>query len=125
MPILQGLIDDPFGWVFHDAVDPVALGLPDYFEVVKTPMHLELVKKKLENAVYEDLDSFARDVRLVFENAILYNGETSEVGELAKTMLTKFEEPFRAMVEGESEQPSVSPGNTAERAAAESPAISA
>ena len=103
MPILQGLIDDPFGWVFHDAVDPVALGLPDYFDVVKTPMHLELVKKKLENAVYGDIDSFASDVRLVFQNAILYNGETSEVGELAKTMLTKFEEPYQALVQGESQ----------------------
>lgn len=25
-----------FGW-FHDAVDPVTLGVPDYFDVVKTP----------------------------------------------------------------------------------------
>jgi len=100
MPVLQALIDDQFGWVFHDAVDPVALGLPDYFEVVKNPMHLALVKKKLENAIYPDMELFARDVRVVFENAILYNGDTSEVGELAQSMLVKFDQLFRELVQG-------------------------
>ena len=100
LPVIQELIDDQFGWVFHDAVDPVALGLPDYFEVVKKPMHLELVKKKLENAIYPEMDMFARDVRLVFENAILYNGESSEVGELAQAMLLKFDKLYSDLVQG-------------------------
>lgn len=100
LPIVQALIDDQFGWVFHDPVDPVTLGLPDYFDVVKTPMCLELVKKKLENAIYNDTESFARDLRLVFENAILYNGESSEVGVLAKSMLDKFHAEYRALVQG-------------------------
>jgi hypothetical protein len=77
LPVIQELIDDQFGWVFHDAVDPVALGLPDYFDVVKTPTHLELVKKKLDNAVYSDMSTFAREAKLLFENAILYNGEST------------------------------------------------
>jgi hypothetical protein len=100
LPVIQELIDDQFGWVFHDAVDPVALGLPDYFDVVKTPMHLELVKKKLDNAVYSDMSTFAREAKLVFENAILYNGETSEVGALAQSMLVKFDKVFNALVQG-------------------------
>jgi Bromodomain/TAZ zinc finger len=100
LPIAQQLIDDKFGWVFHDAVDPVALGLPDYFDVVKIPMHLELVRKKLENAIYPSMDLFARDVRLVFENAILYNGEASEVGELAQSMVEKFAVLYKDLVEG-------------------------
>jgi hypothetical protein len=100
LPVIQELIDDQFGWVFHDAVDPVALGLPDYFDVVKTPMHLELVKKKLDNAVYSDMSTFAREAKLVFENAILYNGETSEVGALAQSMLVKFDKVFNTLVQG-------------------------
>jgi hypothetical protein len=100
LPVIQELIDDQFGWVFHDAVDPIALGLPDYFDVVKHPMHLELVKKKLENAIYCDTDSFAHDVKLVFENAILYNGETSEVGELAKSFLVKFAQIYEKLIAG-------------------------
>lgn len=100
LPIVQQLIDDPYGWVFRDAVDPVVFGLPDYFEVVKNPMHLLLVKKKLENAVYTDMASFERDVKLVFENAILYNGEESEVGQLARTMLGVFEKEYKKVCEG-------------------------
>jgi hypothetical protein len=100
LPIVQQLINDPFGWVFRDAVDPVVFGLPDYFEVVKNPMHLLLVKKKLENAVYTDMASFERDVKLVFENAILYNGEESEVGQLANTMMTIFEKEYKKVCEG-------------------------
>jgi hypothetical protein len=63
-------------------------------------MHLELVKKKLENAIYSDMDAFARDAKLVFENAILYNGETSEVGDLAQCMVTTFEKSYSALVHG-------------------------
>ena len=100
LPIVQQLIDDPYGWVFRDAVDPVVFGLPDYFEVVKNPMHLLLVKKKLENAVYTDMASFERDVKLVFENAILYNGEDSEVGQLAHTMMGVFEKEYQKVCEG-------------------------
>merc|ERR1711935_782783 len=100
LPIVQQLIDDPYGWVFRDAVDPVVFGLPDYFEVVKNPMHLLLVKKKLENAVYTDMASFERDVKLVFENAILYNGEESDVGTLAKTMKGVFETEYKKVCEG-------------------------
>jgi Bromodomain/TAZ zinc finger len=99
-PILQELLDDPFGWVFHDAVDPVALGLPDYFDVIKNPMHMDLVRKKLENAIYSDMESFARDMRLVFQNAILYNGESSEVGELAQSMMSRFDTLYNAVVAG-------------------------
>jgi len=100
LPIVQQLIDDPYGWVFRDAVDPVLFGLPDYFEVVKNPMHLLLVKKKLENAVYTDMASFERDVKLVFENAILYNGEDSDVGTLAKTIKGVFETEYKKVCEG-------------------------
>lgn len=106
-PILQELLDDQFGWVFRDRVDPVALGLPDYLDVVKNPIHLELVKNRLENAMYPDMEAFARDTRLVFENAILYNGESSEVGELAQSMLNRFTKSYNAVVRGKNADGSV------------------
>jgi Bromodomain/TAZ zinc finger len=98
LPVVQDLVEDPFGWVFKDPVDPVALGLPDYFDVVKKPMHLDLVTTKLEEKSYESLESFQKDCSLVFENSILYNGESSEVGQLALTMLSTFAKMYEAMV---------------------------
>ena len=37
-----------FAWPFHKPVDPVALGLPDYFDVIKEPMDMSKIKQKLE-----------------------------------------------------------------------------
>ena len=102
LPVIRKLIGDQFGWVFRDPVDPVVLGLPDYFDVVRHPMNLGLVEMKLQKGEYTDMDSFARDTRLVFENAILYNGEDSEVGEVAAVMLRHFEMDFKAVLKGES-----------------------
>lgn len=102
LPVIRRMLDDQFGWVFRDPVDPVVLGLPDYFDVVKNPMHLALIEQNVEDGVYRDMATFERDTKLVFENAILYNGEDSEVGEMAKTMLTNFAIDFACVIDGTS-----------------------
>ena len=101
LPLVQKLIDDPFGWVFRDPVDPVVLNLPDYFDVVKNPMHLALIKKKLSNNDYSCMETFAHDTKLVFNNAILYNGEDSDVGQMAAVLLRHFETDYKAVLKGE------------------------
>lgn len=85
LPILKKLIYHEHGWVFKDPVDPVELGIPDYFDIVKHPMDLNLVMKKLGS--YTDIKSFERDTKLVFTNAILFNGDESDVGCMAKELL--------------------------------------
>ena len=35
-----------------DPVDPIALGVPNYFEVIKRPMDLGTIKTKLHNNTY-------------------------------------------------------------------------
>ena len=66
LPVIKRLLDDQFGWVFRDPVDPVVLGLPDYFDVVKNPMHLSLIEQNVENGVYTSMSAFERDTKLVF-----------------------------------------------------------
>ena len=39
-------------WIFHEPVDAMKLGIPDYFDIVKQPMDLGTVKAKLQNNVY-------------------------------------------------------------------------
>mmetsp|Transcript_7605 Transcript_7605/g.22550 ORF Transcript_7605/g.22550 Transcript_7605/m.22550 type:complete len:224 (-) Transcript_7605:2087-2758(-) len=58
---------------FLHPVDAAALGLPDYFEVIKQPMDLETVRAKLHECQYTSIDAFARDIYLVFDNATKYN----------------------------------------------------
>lgn len=100
LPLVRKLINHPYGWVFRDAVNPVELGLPDYFDIIENPMDLGLVEKRLENGIYKDMDSFERETKLVFENAILYNGEKSDVGDMAKSLMNQFVKEYKAVVKG-------------------------
>ena len=43
-----------FGWVFNTPVDIVKLNNPDYFRVIKKPMDLGTINRKLEMDVYSD-----------------------------------------------------------------------
>ena len=94
LKILQG---HQHGWVFNSPVDPVELGLPDYFEVIKNPMDLGTIRKKLENGVYTRIEDFTKHVNLTFENAMLYNPEGSVVYNMAKEMKDKFAQDYVAL----------------------------
>ena len=52
-------------------VDPVKLGIPDYFDVVKRPMDLGTIRKRLKSEEIRSKEQFVELVRLVFDNAIL------------------------------------------------------
>lgn len=86
------------GWVFNSPVDPVELGLPDYFEVVKKPMDLGTIKKRLENGCYHSIEEFEDHVHLTFDNAMLYNPEGSVVWNMAKEMKDKFSQDYAQLI---------------------------
>jgi len=101
LPLVNFLINQEYGWLFRDAVDPIELGIPDYFDIIENPMDLTLVVNKLEDGAYKDVESFAKDTKLVFENAILFNGEESDVGQIAKKSMATFAEDLESMMKGE------------------------
>jgi Bromodomain/TAZ zinc finger len=100
LPIIRRLIDDKFGWIFRDPVDPIALKIPDYFNIIKRPMHLSLIEQKLENWEYKHIKDVAVEVQLVFKNAILYNGPDSDLGKVAAGMIKRFEKDFQNILIG-------------------------
>ena len=56
-----------------EPVDPEALGIPDYFDVIKHPMDFSTIQHKLQSGELQTREEFLRLVRLVFDNALLYN----------------------------------------------------
>lgn len=98
LEVLKVLQGHQHGWVFNSPVDPVELGLPDYFEVIKKPMDLGTIRKKLENNCYHSLEEFESHVHLTFDNAMLYNPEGSVVYNMAKEMKTKFEQDYAVLL---------------------------
>ncbi|KAG3174345.1 Histone acetyltransferase [Phytophthora cactorum] len=93
--ILKGMMEHKFGWVFNTPVDPVALNIPNYFKIIRKPMDLGTVKKKLEVGIYKHTEEFADDVRTTFLNAMQYNSEDQDVYSLAKDMLADFNSEMR------------------------------
>jgi bromodomain-containing factor 1 len=67
-----------FANFFYLPVDPVALNIPNYHKIVKKPMDMETIEKKLDNYQYEKARDFEEDVRQMFKNCFLFNqpGET-------------------------------------------------
>ena len=117
--VVQSLVrDDPMGW-FVSPVDAEALGLANYHDVVKTPMDLGTVDNRIAYGYYDrtpeddedDEDGehlsplqkdarsarrlrlgVARDVRLVFENAVAFNrDEGNPCASAARKLLEKFD----------------------------------
>ncbi|CAI5745724.1 unnamed protein product [Peronospora destructor] len=95
--ILKGMMEHKFGWVFNTPVDPVALNIPNYFKIIRKPMDLGTVKKKLEIGIYKHTEEFAFDVRTTFQNAMQYNSEDQDVYSLAKDMLSDFNGAMRKL----------------------------
>jgi transcription initiation factor TFIID subunit 2 len=86
---LQGLlttvVKDPLSWVFREPVDPVALNIPTYFDVIprKDARDLKLIRTKLDADKYDSIEAFEADIALMVKNAIVFNGASSEVGIVA------------------------------------------
>ena len=59
-----------------NSVNLLTLQLTEYYEVIKHPMALEIVKRKLatdSSEPYQCLEDFVRDIRLVFKNCSEFN----------------------------------------------------
>lgn len=95
--LLSKLMKHHYGWVFNSPVDVKALGLYDYYTIIKHPMDLGTVKTRLAKNWYKSPREFAEDVRLTFNNAMLYNPEGQDVHAMAETLAKIFEEKWAAI----------------------------
>lgn len=79
MPSWETVHREPEASPFHIPVDPVELGLPDYFKIVKNPMDLSTIKRKLDSGEYSNPQEYCSDMWLMFKNAWLFNKKNSKV----------------------------------------------
>ncbi|KAI9497250.1 Bromodomain-containing protein [Zychaea mexicana] len=88
--VLSKLFKSRHSLAFRIPVDPVALNCPDYFNIVKHPMDLSTVQKKLDNDEYESVDAFVDDIRLIFDNCHKYNNPADPVAVEGRKMEAAF-----------------------------------
>lgn len=48
---------------------------PDYYDVIKHPMDLGTMQKKVKSAQYKNKKQFAHDLNLIWDNCLLYNSD--------------------------------------------------
>ncbi|CAD0206625.1 unnamed protein product [Chrysodeixis includens] len=65
---------------------------PQYKKVIKCPMDLSTIKRKLQDNIYKCKEEFASDVRLIFSNCEVFNEDDSPVGRAGHNMRQFFDE---------------------------------
>ncbi|XP_048779537.2 uncharacterized protein LOC125682944 isoform X2 [Ostrea edulis] len=68
-------------WPFEEPVTEE--DAPGYHDIIRRPMDLATIEKKLTNRAYRTKNRFVQDLNLMLDNCRLYNGENSELGEMA------------------------------------------
>ncbi|EEB07604.1 bromodomain protein [Schizosaccharomyces japonicus yFS275] len=82
---------------FRVPVDPVKQNIPDYPLIIKHPMDLSTMQRKLTNREYDSAQSFIDDMNLMFDNCFLYNGTESPVGVMGKNLQATFTKQLKQL----------------------------
>ncbi|XP_019444473.1 PREDICTED: histone acetyltransferase GCN5-like [Lupinus angustifolius] len=70
--LLKSMHDHADAWPFKEPVD--ARDVPDYYDIIKDPMDLKTMSKRVESEqYYVTFEMFVADVRRMFSNARTYN----------------------------------------------------
>ncbi|KAK0172111.1 hypothetical protein PV328_005476 [Microctonus aethiopoides] len=101
--VMKPLWKHTFAWPFQQPVDAVKLNLPDYHRIIKEPMDLGTIKKRLENYYYWSARECIQDLNTMFRNCYIYNKPGEDVVVMAqaleKLFLTKVAQIPREEVE--------------------------
>jgi len=91
--------------LFREAVDWEGLGLTDYLVIIKQPMDLGTVRKRLERGEYRRMEDCAADIRLIWSNSMLYNAPGSLVYNRAKALSDYWESQWSSFCKDDVERP--------------------
>ncbi|KAI0068033.1 hypothetical protein BV25DRAFT_1904522 [Artomyces pyxidatus] len=90
--LMTNVVKEPISFVFREPVDPVLLGIPQYFEIIprKDARDLRTIRQKLDTDKYDSVEAWEADMELMINNAIHFNGADSEVGQIAVSVRNRY-----------------------------------
>jgi hypothetical protein len=93
--LLQKLKKHTCSSPFLEPVDAMALGIPDYYQIITDPMDLSTIERNLKNGVYTSTVQFGNDIRKIWTNSFRYNARGSDIYQMTAEMSTYFEKVFK------------------------------
>ncbi|CAM8899149.1 unnamed protein product [Rhodiola kirilowii] len=82
---------------FSVPVDPVALGIPDYFDVIDTPMDFGTICNNIRSgSKYKNSEDVFKDVHYIWENCYKYNNKGDYIVDLMKRVKKNFTKYWQA-----------------------------
>nr|CAD2184319.1 unnamed protein product [Meloidogyne enterolobii] len=79
-----------FNWAFLEPVDVEGLKLFDYYDIIKDPIDLGTIRRKMDARQYVTPEEFKSDIMLMCDNCFTYNPEGQIVNKLGKQLLDYF-----------------------------------
>ncbi|KAI0323074.1 hypothetical protein OF83DRAFT_1234654 [Amylostereum chailletii] len=92
--LMAGVMKENISFYFREPVDPVLLGIPQYFDIIprKDARDLRTIKQKLDADKYDSVAGWEADIDLMVRNAVHFNGADSEVGVSAVALGARIQE---------------------------------
>ncbi|XP_035510412.1 bromodomain-containing protein 4 [Morone saxatilis] len=101
--VVKALWKHQFAWPFHSPVDAVKLNLPDYYTIIKNPMDMGTIKKRLENSYYWNAQECIQDFSTMFTNCYIYNKPGDDIVLMAEALEKAFLQKVSEMPQEETE----------------------
>ncbi|VIO89498.1 Bromodomain containing protein [Brugia malayi] len=114
--VLKPAMRHKHAWPFMKPVDAVRLGLPDYHKVIKRPMDMNTIEKRLRNCYYYSAKDCMQDFESIFSNCYKFNQNEDDVSLMCKNVENLYREKMKLLPSQEVEIPRP----TAKRAAGKS-----
>jgi hypothetical protein len=92
--VINCLYESNESFDFREPVDWKGMGLTDYPAVIKYPMDLSTILKKLKDEKYLKVEDVLDDLQLIWDNCKTYNPDNSWIHSVAE----KLERSFKKMV---------------------------
>ncbi|XP_014738693.1 PREDICTED: bromodomain testis-specific protein [Sturnus vulgaris] len=84
--VMRAMWRHNFSWPFQQPVDAAALNLPDYYTIIKNPMDLGTIKKRLEHNYYTKAAECIEDFKTMFWNCYMYNKPGDDIVFMAEEL---------------------------------------
>ena len=96
---LKLLKDWDKGKIFYipvrESIENKEFTAPGYFDLIRNPMDLKTIESKIDSRKYQDQDDLYKDLKLICDNAILYNKEGTSIHEKALLLYEQIKIHFR------------------------------